>query len=82
MIAPRVNFVLDDESLQSAKKKRPFTTSALIRFWLKVLFYTDDRLFKLKKTDEEFRAIMLYTAPKLAALVESMKIEIKDMNKP
>lgn len=82
MVTHRVNVVLDDESYKSMKKDRPFTTSALIRFWLKVLIYSEDRLYKMKKEDEEFRAIMLYLAPKLQALVSNVRDQVKELNKP
>jgi hypothetical protein len=61
----RVNFVLDEVSHDSAKMNRPFSTSALIRFWLKVLFYSEKDLLLLKREDEEFAAILHYVMPKV-----------------
>lgn len=80
--ADTMNIVLDKTSRESANKKRPFSTSALMRFWLKVLVYDEDRLFDLKKTDEEFRAILGYVSPKLAALADGIKKKVKDLNQP
>jgi hypothetical protein len=65
MAGIRTNYMLDEDSLKSSRKKRPFSTSALVRFWLKILVHNEDELYKLKKTDEEFAAIMAYLAPKL-----------------
>lgn len=71
--AIRMNMIMDKESQQSARKKRPFTSSQLVRFWFKVLLYDEDRLYQMKKEDEEFRAIMLYLQPKLQALLDSIR---------
>jgi hypothetical protein len=68
-----MNIVLDKESQKSAHQKRPFTTSQLVRFWLKVLFNDQETLYRMKKEDDEFRAILLYLAPKLESITSALK---------
>lgn len=61
----RVNFMLDAESYESSRVKRPFSTSALIRFWMKILVHDQKVLNKMYKEDEEFKAILDYVEPKI-----------------
>lgn len=65
----RANIVLDEDSYECMKQKRPFSASALIRFYLKILTKSNKELDKLKQTDEEFRAILNYVVPKLEAIM-------------
>lgn len=65
----RINLYLDENVYSEAKGKKPFTVSQLVRFWLTVLVKSQNELYRLKKQDEEFRAILHYLKPKLENLM-------------
>jgi hypothetical protein len=65
----RYNLYLDEKNYRIAKVKKPFTVSQLTRFWLTVLVRNEDELYKLKKDDEEFAAILHYVTPKIRLLL-------------
>lgn len=61
----RVNFMLDEKSYDSAQQKRPFSTSALLRWFLKLMSSTDKEWEKLTREDEEVRIVSEYVRPRL-----------------
>ncbi len=63
------HIALDELSYESMKVKRRFSSSALIKFFLKLLVSNERQLEELKRKDEEFREIGEYLAPKLRKLL-------------
>lgn len=61
----KTNVVLDEMSRASIKVQRPFSNSALIRWWLKLIFTTEAQWDTLLEEDEEVKAIAHYVAPKI-----------------
>lgn len=59
----RVN--LDEPSRQSVDVKRPFSTSALVRWFFRCLSTNDKEWLKLIREDEEIKAVQDYVRPKL-----------------
>ncbi len=69
-MAIRSTVYLDEAAHRSLQVRRPFTTSQLIRFWLKVLINSESELDRVRKHDEEFDAILHYVMPKIKRLVK------------
>lgn len=60
-----MNIVLDEVSRRSAKTERPFSTSQLIKWFMKLLATNDKEWLKLVKEDKEIKAVQDYIRPKL-----------------
>lgn len=75
------NVVLDDDSYASSKIKRPFNTSQLLRWMLKVLMLSEKEIDKLLVEDEEFQVVQDYMRPKLRKVLGMPDIETEVQKK-